>query len=79
MEKITSILNDLIRINHDRVVGYEKALEELWNYTGEMFDPAEYEIESAKNKTGVYKNQGNPNNNFGKIYSVAWHYARLYF
>lgn len=29
MEKIISILNDLIRINHDRVVGYEKAIEEL--------------------------------------------------
>lgn len=29
MEKLTSILNDLIRINHDRVVGYEKAVEEL--------------------------------------------------
>ena len=29
MEKMTNILNDLIRINHDRVVGYEKAIEEL--------------------------------------------------
>jgi hypothetical protein len=29
MDKIPNILNDLIRINHDRVVGYEKALEEL--------------------------------------------------
>lgn len=29
MEKIANILNDLIRINHDRVVGYEKAIEEL--------------------------------------------------
>ena len=29
MEKITNILNDLIRINHDRVVGYEKAVDEL--------------------------------------------------
>ena len=29
MEKIISILNDLIRINHDRVVGYESALDEL--------------------------------------------------
>ena len=29
MEKIVGILNDLIRINHDRVVGYEKAVEEL--------------------------------------------------
>ncbi len=29
MEKTISILNDLIRINHDRVVGYEKAIDEL--------------------------------------------------
>jgi uncharacterized protein (TIGR02284 family) len=29
MEKIIGILNDLVRINHDRVVGYEKAIEEL--------------------------------------------------
>lgn len=28
-EKIISILNDLIQINHDRVVGYEKAVDEL--------------------------------------------------
>lgn len=29
MDKTAGILNDLIRINHDRVVGYEKAIEEL--------------------------------------------------
>ena len=28
-EKVTGLLNDLIRINHDRVVGYEKAIDEL--------------------------------------------------
>jgi uncharacterized protein (TIGR02284 family) len=28
-EKTIGVLNDLIRINHDRVVGYEKAIEEL--------------------------------------------------
>ena len=28
-EKVSSILNDLVRINHDRVVGYEKAIDEL--------------------------------------------------
>jgi uncharacterized protein (TIGR02284 family) len=28
-EKTTGILNDLIRINNDRVVGYEKAIDEL--------------------------------------------------
>lgn len=28
-EKLTGILSDLVRINNDRVVGYEKAIEEL--------------------------------------------------
>lgn len=28
-EKVIGILNDLIRINHDRVVGYEKGMDEL--------------------------------------------------
>jgi uncharacterized protein (TIGR02284 family) len=28
-EKVISILNDLVRINHDRVVGYEKGMDEL--------------------------------------------------
>jgi uncharacterized protein (TIGR02284 family) len=28
-EKVIGILNDLVRINHDRVVGYEKAIDEL--------------------------------------------------
>ena len=28
-KKITGILNDLIEINNDRIVGYEKAIEEL--------------------------------------------------
>jgi len=28
-EKVIGIVNDLIQINHDRVVGYEKAIDEL--------------------------------------------------
>jgi uncharacterized protein (TIGR02284 family) len=28
-EKVVGVLNDLIRINHDRIVGYEKAIDEL--------------------------------------------------
>lgn len=31
----------------------KKALEELWNYTGEMFIPVDYETESEKNNIGV--------------------------
>lgn len=37
----------------------KKALEELWGYTGEMFVPADYEIESAKNNIGVDVNSLN--------------------
>ena len=29
MEKLVKILNDLLRINHDRVAGYQNAVEEL--------------------------------------------------
>jgi len=29
MEKLATLLNDLIRINNDRIVGYERALDEL--------------------------------------------------
>ncbi|RYY99475.1 MAG: PA2169 family four-helix-bundle protein [Chitinophagaceae bacterium] len=35
-EKITGILNDLIRINHDRIVGYEKAIDELKDETEDL-------------------------------------------
>jgi uncharacterized protein (TIGR02284 family) len=28
-EKVIGLLNDLVRINHDRVTGYEKAIDEL--------------------------------------------------
>lgn len=28
-ENVVGVLNDLIRINHDRIVGYEKAIDEL--------------------------------------------------
>ena len=31
----------------------EKSLEELWSYTAEMFSPAGYEIQCAKNNIGV--------------------------
>ncbi|HUS00342.1 MAG TPA: 1,2-phenylacetyl-CoA epoxidase subunit PaaC [Chitinophagaceae bacterium] len=43
-------LGDGTEESHTRI---EKALQELWDYTGEMFIPAEYETESAKNNIGV--------------------------
>jgi uncharacterized protein (TIGR02284 family) len=35
-EKITGLLNDLIRINNDRIVGYEKAIDELKDETEDL-------------------------------------------
>ena len=43
-------LGDGTEESHNRM---EQALEELWNYTGEMFCVAEYETECAKNNIGV--------------------------
>ena len=43
-------LGDGTEESHKRMT---KALEELWSYTAEMFLPAEYEIECAKNNIGV--------------------------
>lgn len=78
MEKITSILNDLIRINHDRVVGYEKALEELkegdadlrvlfHRYTTESRQYAQ-ELTTEVSRLGGEPTDGTTNS--GKIYRV---------
>jgi uncharacterized protein (TIGR02284 family) len=77
-EKITGILNDLIEINNDRIVGYQKAIDEL---KGENEDLrplfARYITESGQYKseltTEVTRLGGEPTNgttNSGKIYRV---------
>lgn len=43
-------LGDGTEESHRRI---ENAVEELWDYTGEMFLPAEYETESVKNNIAV--------------------------
>lgn len=43
-------LGDGTEESHERM---EKALEELWPYTGEMFEPTGYENEAIKNRVGV--------------------------
>lgn len=43
-------LGDGTEESHRRI---ENALEELWDYTGEIFLPAEYETESVKNNIAV--------------------------
>lgn len=78
MEQIHNILNDLIRINHDRVVGYEKAIEELKDedadlkalfqrYIGESRQYAQ-ELTQEVNRVGGNPAEGTTNS--GKIYRV---------
>ena len=43
-------LGDGTKESHERM---EKSLEELWPYTGEMFEPTDYENEAANNRVGV--------------------------
>src|SRR5690349_8322926 len=78
MEKIAAILNDLIRINHDRVVGYEKAIEELKDsdadlkalfnrYIGES---RQYAQELTTEVTRLGGDPADGTTNSGKIYRV---------
>ena len=43
-------LGDGTEESHQRMV---KAIDELWRYTGEMFEPASYEIQATNDGTGV--------------------------
>lgn len=43
-------LGDGTEESHDRMV---KAIEELWRYTGEMFEPARYELQAASEGFGA--------------------------
>lgn len=78
MEKTVSILNDLIRINNDRVVGYEKAIEELKSedadlkalfnrYVGES---RQYAQELTQEVTRLGGDATDGTTNSGKIYRV---------
>ena len=78
MEKITGILNDLIRINHDRVVGYEKAVDELKSEDADLkalfqryiTESRQYaqELTQEVNRLGGSPADGTTNS--GKIYRV---------
>jgi uncharacterized protein (TIGR02284 family) len=77
-EKITGLLNDLIRINHDRIVGYEKAIDELKEETEDLRPLfVRYAQESRQYAqelgTEVSRLGGDPadgTTNSGKIYRV---------
>lgn len=77
-EKVVGVLNDLIRINHDRVAGYEKAIEELKDgdldlktlfqrYISESNQYAQ-ELTSEVSRLGGDAAEGTTNS--GKIYRV---------
>lgn len=77
-EKITGILNDLIRINHDRVVGYEKATDELKEGDADLKALFQRYITESRQygqelTTEVSRLGGNPadgTTNSGKVYRV---------
>lgn len=78
MEKITSILNDLIRINHDRVAGYEKAIEELKDGDADLktlfqryvSESSQYATELTAEVTRLGGDAAEGTTNSGKIYRV---------
>ncbi|MBD0294719.1 MAG: PA2169 family four-helix-bundle protein [Flavisolibacter sp.] len=77
-EKIIGILNDLIRINHDRVVGYEKAIEELKDEDADLRTLFHRYIQESRQFTDELNHEvkrlgGDPadgTTNSGKIYRV---------
>jgi uncharacterized protein (TIGR02284 family) len=78
MEKVVGILNDLIRINHDRVAGYEKAIEELKDTDADLkalfhryiTESRQYAIELTQEVTRQGGDPADGTTNSGKIYRV---------
>lgn len=78
MEKVINILNDLIRINHDRVVGYEKAVEELKDGDADLktlfsryaSDSNQYAQELTQEVSRLGGDPAQGTTNSGKIYRV---------
>lgn len=77
-DKLVSLINDLIEINNDRIVGYENAIEELKNGNADLSTLFQRYIQESRQ----YKNElvhevkrlgGDPadgTTNSGKIYRV---------
>lgn len=78
MEKLVGILNDLIRINHDRVVGYEKAIDELKAEDADLkalfqryiTESRQYAQELTQEVSRLGANPADGTTNSGKIYRV---------
>jgi uncharacterized protein (TIGR02284 family) len=77
-EKIVGILNDLIRINHDRIVGYEKGIEELKDgdldlktlFSRYIQESRQYTDELNHEVTRLGGDPAEGTTNSGKIYRV---------
>lgn len=77
-ERIVGILNDLIRINHDRIVGYEKGIEELKEgdadlktlFTRYIQESRQYADELTHEVTRLGGTPADGTTNSGKIYRV---------
>ena len=77
-EKVIGILNDLIKINQDRVVGYEKAIDELKDEDADLrtlfqryiTESREYSQELTQEVSRLGGNPVDGTTNSGKIYRV---------
>lgn len=75
----TTILNDLVEINNDRIVGYQKAIEELKDndsdlkvlFTGMIAESQTYKMALASEITSLGDKVDTGTTNSGKIYR-AW-------
>jgi len=77
-EKVIGILNDLIQINNDRIVGYEKAIDELKDEDADLKtlfhrytqDSKQFVTELTHEVTRLGGNPSDGTTNSGKIYRV---------
>ncbi len=77
-EKVVGMLNDLIRINHDRIAGYEKAIEELKDEDADLRtlfhryiqESSQYADELTHEVTRLGGEPAEGTTNSGKIYRV---------
>jgi uncharacterized protein (TIGR02284 family) len=77
-EKVIGILNDLIQINHDRVEGYKKAIDELKDEDADLKtlfsryvnESREYAQELTTEVSRLGGNPADGTTNSGKVYRV---------
>jgi uncharacterized protein (TIGR02284 family) len=76
--KVVGVLNDLLRINHDRIVGYEKAIDELKDEDADLKtlfhrytqESKQYGTELTHEVTRLGGDPADGTTNSGKVYRV---------